>query len=299
LRTWITLALLLTPATYAATLKPESVQAWDRYVTAAEGKLAKKVQENATFLWVDESPERKRRVREGEIVVAETYSGVSKKAPSALIHDWTGAAFIEGAKIGDVMSVVRDYSDYKEYYRPTVVSSKTILQTPSQDQFSFLAVNQALLVRTAIETECQSVYTQVNDKRWYAETKSTRIQEIEDYGRSNEHRLPVGEGGGYLWRMASITRFEELDGGVYVELEVLALSRDVPASLRFFIDPIVRRVSRNSLLESLRQTGQAVNGRVVANDGFSKLAGDDGQSSVNGRRESRSASILGIAVINP
>jgi hypothetical protein len=288
----------LTPAAYAATLKPESVQAWDRYVAAAEAKLAKKVQENATFLWVDESAERKRSVREGEIVVAETYSGVSKKAPSALIHDWTGAAFVEGANIGVVMSVVRDYADYKEYYRPTVVTSKTISQTPYQDQFSFLAVNQALLVRTALETECQSVYTQVNDKRWYAETKSTRIQEIEDYGRSNEHRLPVGEGGGYLWRMASITRFEERDGGVYVELEVLALSRDVPASLRLFIDPIVRRVSRNSLSESLRQTGQAVNERVVANEGFSKVAGDEVQSSANGRRESHATSILGIAAVN-
>ena len=240
-------------------------------------------------MWVDESPGYKRRVREGEIVVAETYSGLSKKVPSALIHDWTGAAFITGAKLDNVLSVVRDYPGYKDYYRPTVVNSKTISQGPLQDRFLFLAVNQALLVRTALETECQSVYTKIDDKRWYAKTSSVRIQEIEDYGRSNEHRLPVGEGGGYLWRMASIARFAERDGGVYFELEVMALSREVPASLRFFIDPIVRRVSRNSLFESLRQTGEAVNGRVIATNGSSKIAGEVRQSSPSVRREAHPA----------
>jgi len=50
----------------------------------------------------------------------------------------------------------------------------------------------------------------------------------------------------------STARFEERDGGVYVELEAIALSRDVP--VRWIVNPIVRRVSRNSMLLSLQQT---------------------------------------------
>jgi hypothetical protein len=87
-----------------------------------------------------------------------------------------------------------------------------------------------------------------------------RVQEIEDYGRPGEHRLPEGQGGGYIWKLHSIARFEQRDGGVYVELEAMALSRDVPAMLRFVVDPIVRRVSRNSLFTSLEQTEHAVRG---------------------------------------
>ena len=44
-------------------------------------------------------------------------------------------------------------------------------------------------------------------------------------------------------------------------LEAIALSRDIPAALRFVVDPIVRRVSRNSLLISLQQTDEAVGSR--------------------------------------
>jgi hypothetical protein len=254
-------------------LKPESVQAWDRYVAAAESKLARRAQGNETFLWVDESPERRRRVQNGEIVVAETYSGVNKKAPSALIHDWIGAAFIPGANVEDVIAVVRNYASYPEYYHPGVASAKLLSKSSTEDKFSLLLVNQAVLVKTAVSAECHSTLTRLSDKVWYSETTATRIQEIEDYGRPSEHLLPEGEGGGFLWRIASITRYEERDGGVYVELEAMALSRDIPMSLRFVIDPIVRRVSRSSLAESLRQTDQAVTSMVAAT-AATKLASD-------------------------
>jgi hypothetical protein len=260
--TWL---IFLSSLMSAATLKTESVRAWDRYLAAAETNLDKHTQENATFLWLDESPDRRQRVRDGEIVVAETNAGVSKKAPNALIHDWTGAAFIRGARIDEVIAVLRDYGHYKEYYSPTVIRSHTVEQDALRDRFSVVLMNQSLIIKTAIETDCQATYHQLSDKRWYATSNATRVQEIDDFGHSGEHRLPVGEGGGYIWRLATITRFEERDGGVYFEVEALALSRDVPLSLRFIVDPIVRRVSRNSLIESLTQTERAVGESVAAN----------------------------------
>lgn len=293
MRTCITLSLLVASATYAASLKPESVQAWERYVAAAEAKLEKRARGNETFLWVDESSERRRQVQNGEIVVSETHSGVSKKAPSAQIHDWMGAAFIPGAKIEDVVAVVRNYASYPEYYHPGVASVKVLAQDGVDDRFSVLLINQAVPVKTAVEAECRSTLTRVNDKRWYGETLATRIQEIQDYGRASERHLPVGEGGGYLWGIASNTRFEERDGGVYIELEAMALSRDVPTSLRIVIDPIVRRVSRNALAESLRQTDQAVTA-LVAGNAITKLAGNRVVS-----RTRPVGAALGMAVVAP
>jgi hypothetical protein len=45
---------------------------------------------------------------------------------------------------------------------------------------------------------------------------------------------------------------------MYVEIEAMALSRDIPAAFRWIADPIVRKVSKNSLLTSLRQMQDAI-----------------------------------------
>jgi hypothetical protein len=43
-----------------------------------------------------------------------------------------------------------------------------------------------------------------------------------------------------------------------VELEAIALSRDIPASLHWIVAPIVRRASKSSLALSLEQTEHAI-----------------------------------------
>jgi hypothetical protein len=134
--------LLFSSLMSAATLKPESVQAWDKYLAAVEVNLEKSTQENATFLWVDQSNGRRQRVRAGEIVVDESLTPGTKKTPSALIHDWTGAAFMPGTRIEDVISVVRDYGHYKDYYSPSVIRSKTVEQNQLVDRFSVVLMNQ-------------------------------------------------------------------------------------------------------------------------------------------------------------
>ncbi len=49
-----------------------------------------------------------------------------KPVPSGLIHDWLGAAFFPNASIKDILSTARDYSNYKEYYKATVVDSRLL-----------------------------------------------------------------------------------------------------------------------------------------------------------------------------
>ena len=61
----------------------------------------------------------------------------------------------------------------------------------------------------------------------------------------------------------SKVELEERDGGVYIELEAIALSRDIPVSFRWIVEPIVRRISRSSLTTSLRQTEGAVRSGVT------------------------------------
>jgi hypothetical protein len=242
----------------AAELKERTVKAWNEYIRAANSRMQERLRLDNHFLWIDEAPDRSRRARVGEILVSEVGARNPKRVPSGLIHHWIGAAFLQNTTLDEVFAVVRDYSRYKEFYKPTVIDSKPVSQVGTQDKFSMLLLNKALLKRIALESDYESSYVQIDSRRWYSLASATRVQEIDDYGQPGERKLPPDEGRGYIWRLYSVSRFEERDGGVYVELEAIALSRDIPVSFRWIVDPVVRRVSRDSLSTSLRQTSDAV-----------------------------------------
>jgi len=242
----------------AAELKPEALQQWEEYVKAADERGQEHLAPGASFLSSDEIPAQITRLRAGEIVVGPVGKHVPIKVSSGLIHDWAGAAFIPNATLSEVLPLLRDYDRYKDYYHPNVVESRGIATFDSGDQFSLVIINKSVLAKTALDSDYRSSYVRVDGHRWYSISDATRIQEVADYDTPSQHMLPEDQGTGLIWRLHSITRFEERDGGVYIEVEVVALSRDIPAALRWFVDPIVRRVSRSSLTTSLRQTGDAV-----------------------------------------
>jgi hypothetical protein len=91
---------------------------------------------------------------------------------------------------------------------------------------------------------------------------TTRVQQIEHYGEKDEQRLAPDEGSGYLWRLISFARFEERDGGLYLEFEVIGLSKDLPGSLRLLLKPLIDHVPRQALTVKLEQTRQAIRSRA-------------------------------------
>jgi hypothetical protein len=243
---------------HAAELKPETLQAWDRYIQSVDAAMQSRLRPENTFLWTDEAPDRRQQLRAGNILVSGVGENNPKKVPSGLIHHWMGAAFFPNTTLANVFRVVRDYSHFKDYYHPTVIASRPLQETPDDDTFSMLIMNKSLVLKTALETECETSYRQAGNHRWYSMTTALDVQEIENYGQANEHKLPAGEGSGYIWRSHSITRYEVADGGVYVELEAMVLSREIPFGLHWVLAPIVRRLSKGTILTSLRQTLVAV-----------------------------------------
>jgi hypothetical protein len=264
--------LVLFPITAnSATLKKETVKAWQEYVEAANTQMQEHLVPGHPFLLTDtdENQASATRLRTGEILVSPAGEHIPKHVPSGLIHDWNGQVFIPNATIHDLLPVVRDYNCYKAVYKPAVIDSKTIAAESSpgspvsEDQFHMLLMNKTLIAKTALDIDFRSSYVRVpdvrgSDQRWYSISDSTRIQEIAGYGTDGQHMLPEDEGTGLIWRTYSITRYEERDGGVYIELQAIVLSRDIPFILRYVVSPIVRRVSREALMTSLHQTQEAV-----------------------------------------
>ena len=52
-------------------------------------------------------------------------------------------------------------------------------------------VNKSVIARTALDSDYQAVYTQVDDHRWYSVADATRIQEIAEYDTPSQHILPL------------------------------------------------------------------------------------------------------------
>jgi len=261
-------ALLILAASLTAKgaeLSPETLNAWDTYVRAQNARVAE--YSSATpFLWSDQSPARLRRLNKGEIVVAP-FGENPHRVPQGLIHHWIGAAFLPGARLDNVLSVVRDYGKYKDFYAPNVIESALSRQSDREDTFSLRMLNKAAVAKFALDADFQSTYTQIDANKWYSTSYSTRVREVENFGLAGEHESPANTGRGLIWRLYGISRFEQRDGGVYVELEAVALSRDVPGALRWLVDPIVRRTSRGSMVVSLQRTeGAVLTTSLVAKD---------------------------------
>jgi hypothetical protein len=261
---WLLAALSFTLEANAASLKSETMVAWDDYLQTVNAEVRDRVRPQGAFLWALEDADRAARIRSGDIVVAPAPGQNPKKVPGGLIHHWVGAMFVPDIRLDDILKVTHDYDHYKDVYRPSVVESRTLSHSGSDDRFAMLLMNKGFLSTTALETEYQATGVRLDDRRFYSVSRTTRVQEIEGYGKPDESRIAEGEGNGFIWKISSITRFEQSDDGVYVEFEAIVLSRPIPSVVRLVVDPIVRRVSRDSLVSSLQRTAEAARGKFLA-----------------------------------
>jgi hypothetical protein len=90
-----------------------------------------------------------------------------------------------------------------------------------------------------------------------------RIAEVVNAGESAEREKTPGDDGGYLWRMETWWRMQEGDGGVYVQSEVVSLTRDIPTGLGWMIKPFISSIPRETLKFTLEATRKAVDGRAA------------------------------------
>lgn len=240
-----------------AELRKPTVEAFDSYVSRAEARIQKNIQ-SGSFLWSDESPDRLREVRAGQIVV-QPYSGNGAvSVPNGLIHDWLGAMFVAGATLEKTVALMQDYDRQKEIYKPEVLESKLLSHEGNHYRYQRVRVLKRKILSAVLETVIDADYVPLGHGRCYSRSTSTRITEIENYGKPNRRELPPGKDQGSLWRLNGYWRYQERDGGVYIECETISLTRGIPAGLGWIVEPIVRSLPKESLQETLRATRAAL-----------------------------------------
>jgi hypothetical protein len=233
-----------------AELKPPTIEAFDGYVRAAESTIDERVIGKRSFLWTDESAERRDEVARGNIALEYRSAGAS--IPGGTVEDWIGAVFVAGVTLEQALAMVQDYGNHRNIYRPEVVDSRILKRTGDDFQVT-LRLRKHKVVTVVLDTEHSVRYSRLGKDRCYSRSASTRIAEVD-----GEHEMPVGRDHGFLWRLNSYWRFQERDGGAFIECEAISLSRDIPFAVSWLVKPIVRELPRESLENTLRLTRDAL-----------------------------------------
>ena len=259
--------LALTATVGAAELLPETVKAFEAYVAAAEARTA------APFLWIDTRPPAERarylaELRSGVLVIdrmRQRVKGRELEVPGGLVHHWVGTVFVPGGTTAEALRLLQDYDRHADIYRPAVARSRRLSQHGDTFRFSLRFVMTKVITVT-VDGEHEGRFATLAPGRARSWIHSTRLAEVVGAGTSSEREEPVGQGGGYLWRLNSYWRFEERDGGVFVECESVSLTRDIPFGLGWAVGPFVTSLPRESLELTLTKTRGALmdRGRVAA-----------------------------------
>jgi hypothetical protein len=255
-----------TPTVMSAELRPKTVEAFDRYVQLTEARINGEVTQTDKFLYVDGLPPDRRSqvlaaLKRGEIFMArlETLdtSGHKIEAPEAIIHHWLGAVFVPGANLQQTITLVQDYNRHQEIYKPEVVRSR-LLTHQGNDFTIYYRLRKKKVITVTLNTNHDVHYFPVDSTRWYSRSYSTRIAEVANADTPNEHEKPIGHDSGFLWRINSYWKFEEKEGGVYIECESISLTRDIPTGLGWLIKPFVTSIPRESLEMTMGSTRAAL-----------------------------------------
>ena len=230
----------------------ETVSAWERAVALTEARIGRELS-SATgflvtdFLDADDKRDLSRAFEAGEVYTKKLPVDVG--IPHGMAHHWLGAVFVPDARVDEVVSWLQEYDEHDRRFGD-VEESK--LLTRSDDRFEiFLRLRRKKIVTVHYATEHEVVYHRHDSGRYSSVSRARRIAELEDAGTPEEREKPPGSDRGYLWRLHSYWRFQQLDDGVVVECESLSLSRGVPAALRLFVGPLLDSVPRESLVSAL------------------------------------------------
>ena len=157
----------------------------------------------------------------------------------------------------EVLDFLKDYNSRAKDYAPDVEQCK--IEEHDHDHFRvFMRFRRKKIVTVVLNTEQEIWYYRDSATRAHSRSSATRIAEVENAGTAQEKEKPPGDDDGFMWRLETWWRMEERDGGVYVENEVVSLTRDIPAGLAWMIEPFVSGIPKESLEFTMEATRRGV-----------------------------------------
>jgi hypothetical protein len=235
---------------------PEAVAAFNTYAGTVESRLAQQHRSDDAFL-VSGPANETARLRSGEYIVERLTPAAGAEVSGSLLHHWRGTAFVPGATTADFERLMQNFPAYPQHFSPQVLQAALIAHSGDRMQAS-MRVRQKHILTAVLDTTYDITYGQLDTQHGYSVSRSTRIAEIDSPGTASERALNASEEHGFLWRLNTYWSYEEKDGGLYLQIGAISLTRSIPRGLGWVIRPYIESIPRESLEFTLRSTCNAL-----------------------------------------
>jgi putative flippase GtrA len=223
LAVWATAVLGWPSGLSGSELKPATVAAWDRHVAATEARIR-------------DLPPAPSPIGKPE--------GRSIDIPGGTIHEWRGSALIRGLSVADLVDALADSGVPPP--AEEVVESRVLARFGDAVHVYLKLVRRAIITVT-YDTEHDVTFVRGNGSFATSHSVSTKIVET------------TGKDRGFLWRLNSYWRYQQVGEAVKVDVLSVSLSREVPWVVRPVVGPLVGRIAHESVvraLESVQRFGE-------------------------------------------
>ena len=243
------------PHCFAAQPSAAANAAFNSYIATTEARLDLQHRSPNFFLAplpaADES-----RLHRGEFVI-EQLTPANPEPPGALLHHWRATAFAPNAHAADFDRLMRNIAAYPQHFAPQVTRA-VVLDQNGDHLRAFMRLRQKHVMTVVMDTAYDITFGRLDAQRGYTLSRSIRMAEIDAAGTAAERTLSPNEDHGFLWRLNTYWSFEERDGGLYLQVESVSLSRSIPTGLGWAVGPYVESIPRESLEFTLRSTCDAL-----------------------------------------
>ena len=234
-----------------------AVAAFDRYLAEVDARMARQHQSAGEFLAPAGGPDVERRLRNADLIVERLAPTSALDLKGAMLYHWRGTAFAAGATAADFERLMRDYAAYPQRFAPEVTQTRVVSQKGDRYQI-VMRVRQHHVITVVMDTSYDVTFGRLDPRHGYSISRSTQVSEIDSPGTSHERVLSAKDEHGFLWRLTTYWSYEERDGGVYMQIESISLTRSIPAGLGWAVGPFVESVPRESLEFTLRSVCNAL-----------------------------------------
>jgi hypothetical protein len=225
---FLALGLVIAPCLAgAATLTAPTVAAWTACVATTETRIERELSSWHHGLTVEEP------------------RGTTTGVDGGLISQWRGSIFLPGVQLDALLDRLQHAPDQGPHQEDVLAVRVLDRGTDSLDLF--IRMTRTKIVTVTYDTEHHVVFRRHGPLRASSRSVATRIAELDDQGRA---KVP-GEDRGFLWRMNAYWRYEQVRGGVIVDLESLTLSRGMPLGMGTIVSPLINRIARESMVRTL------------------------------------------------
>jgi len=252
---------------FATQMKPNTASAFEHYIAVTEDHMSAE-EGKGHFLIIDGlSPDARKKayseLQQGKLYIQQGRAkddGHNIPVPDGMAHDWIGIVFIPGANLVETLAFLQDADHYQEIFKPAVRQSHLVSWGENEMKLSEQFYHKTI-VTVAVNTEFDAHYTFLDSNHLICRAHSTRTAEVEHVGQPDEREMAPGSEHGYLWRMNTYWHIAQQDDGVYLQVQTVALTRNVPAALEWVVMPLVKSIPRATLTTFLNNTRTTITTR--------------------------------------